>query len=340
MIDLLKGHFRYQHEHKTGEPMYTLIEATERYLSHCKDIRGLSSYTIKAYRIDLRQLMECLGINVLLKDIDKHSISKFLDYLTQNQLKPTSIKRKLACAKAMFSWLEIEEHIDASPFHKFVLNLKLPKHLPRNIAKSDLKSILNQARSSTNTGEDRKQPFIDKHIQNGKGLNHFTALVVVELLVTTGVRVGELAGIKLDDVSLPEKKIKIMGKGSRERFVYILDNELCTLIRRYIELRHVVEPQHDNFLVNSRGKPASTQFTRKLVRNISNQTNSNLKATPHMFRHSAACEFLAAGVDMRYVQKLLGHSSISTTEIYTHVSDTLLQQKLQKSNLRSAIMKK
>nr|WP_275443045.1 tyrosine-type recombinase/integrase [Pseudoalteromonas sp. OOF1S-7] len=174
-------------------------------------------------------------------------------------------------------------------------------------------------------------------VRSKRRLNDLTTLVALEIMISTGVRVSELSGIDLSDIYINEKKIKIMGKGSRERFVYLTDQEIVKLLKNYIDNRPICAPNHSQLLTNSRGQPASTQFLRKLIKTLSQQSNTQLKVTPHMLRHSAACELLESGLDIRFVQRLLGHSSISTTERYTHVSDNVLQKKITKANVRKRI---
>jgi integrase/recombinase XerD len=243
----------------------------------------------------------------------------------------------------MFRWLEVEEIIDVNPFHKLKVEIKIPRRLPRNVSKSDMRLMLEQARVTLDTNGQFTADWLNLkpyELNSKRDLNYLTTLLSVELLVCTGIRVCELSRIKLGDIFLNEKKIKVLGKGSRERYVYLPTKEVCALTELYVQMRLQAEPTDDSLLVNSRGQIASTQFIRKLIKNIARQAKTRLPVTPHMLRHSAACELLESGLDMRFVQRLLGHSSISTTEIYTHVADTVLQERIEKADVRSRIMKK
>jgi len=306
-------------------------KCVERFLAYCKQQRNLSKHTLKAYSLDLKQFIEFIGTKNNLQNLERNDLSDFHSHLSALDLAPRTIKRKLACLTSMFSWLEKENEIQLNPFHRFKSNIKLPKSLPKNVQKSDLQKMLLAARNRTHCPS-------EKHLSNNQTINNYTALIALELLLSTGIRVGELVHITIQNIFLKERKIKIWGKGARERYVYLPDTEISTLIEDYIAKRSVAEPKTDVLLVNSKGNQASTQFIRKLIKEIAQQANTNNHVTPHMLRHSVACELLNLGLDIRFVQRLLGHSSISTTEIYTHVSDKTLQDKIEQTDLRSKIM--
>ena len=316
-------------------------EAIQQFLSRCQHNRNLSPLTIKAYAIDLAQFRYSLKENHKISEVTKEHLSSFQRFLTNQALSPSSIKRKLACLRAMFKWLELEEHLELNPFHKFQLDIKIPRRLPRNVPTDQLLKLCRSAkRKVTLVKENTRLSDSAEKITSGKSLNDLTALLAVELMLTTGIRVSELSNIQLDHLHLSNKKIKIFGKGSRERFVFLTDAEISALVSSYLSAREITGTNSEYLLVNSRGQPASTQFLRKLVKQLANAASLSIKVTPHMLRHSAACELLDAGLDIRFVQRLLGHSSISTTEIYTHVSDKSLQEKIVKANVRRNFMKK
>jgi len=312
------------------------------YLKVCTNNKNLSKHTLKAYQIDFEQFQKCIGLKIDISSIDKKHINKFHDYLLNLELAPSSIKRKLVSLKAMFKWLELEEIILVSPFNKIRTNIKLPRVLPKNIPASKLHKLIKRSRSEL--GIKNYEFYCEKKIPNlittPKSLNKLTVLILIELMLCTGMRVSELSGLELSSINIPERKIKLLGKGSRERFVYLPDIEICQLVKAYLQARLIVNPESNNFIVNSRGQPASTQFLRKLLREIAQRSSIEMHVTPHMLRHSAACELIESGLDIRFVQRLLGHSTISTTEIYTHVSDTLLRDKISQANVRKRVMKK
>jgi len=238
--------------------------------------------------------------------------------------------------------MELDDLIDISPFNKIRIVIKSPKKLPKNIPPRKMKKIIQTSRKELGLHKCTKyiSSEISASIKTKKHLNKLTTLISLELMLYTGLRVAELVNININDIDTRERKIKIMGKGSRERYVFIPDIDSCELIKSYTYSRQITNPKTDFFLLNSRGRPASTQFIRKLVRLISESAGIKEKITPHMFRHSAACELIESGVDIRFVQRLLGHNSISTTELYTHVTDNILKQRISKANIRSRFMKK
>lgn len=322
--------------------MNSIHSICTNYLKICSDNKNLSRHTLKAYKIDFNQFQNCIGMQTEITSIDKKDIIKFHDYLVALTLAPASIKRKLVSLKAMFRWLELEEIILINPFNKTRTNVKLARVLPRNVPTSKLQKLIKRAKSEL--GLKHYDLYCDKEIVNlittKKQLNKLTTLIAIELMLCTGMRVCELSSIALDSIDITSRKIKLFGKGSRERFVYLPDIETCLLVKSYIQARSITVPTTSNFLVNSRGQPASTQFIRKLLREVAQESSIEMHVTPHMLRHSAACELIESGVDIRFVQRLLGHSSISTTEIYTHVSDTLLRDRISQANVRERVMKK
>ena len=149
---------------------------------------------------------------------------------------------------------------------------------------------------------------------------------------------AELASLRDDDIDLTAGVITIIGKGSRQRRVYIPDADIRELVIAYRHARNAREHTAESFLVNSRGGPASPQYIRRLVRTLGENAALTRRVTPHMFRHSVATYLLEEGVDIRYVQRLLGHRSIVTTEIYTHVADAALKSRVIERHPRKVIL--
>jgi integrase/recombinase XerD len=172
----------------------------------------------------------------------------------------------------------------------------------------------------------------------GSDFSSLTGRVATELLFATGIRVAELAGLRDEDIDLTAGVITIVGKGSRQRRVYIPDSDIRDLIVAYRLERDSRDAEGESFLVNSRGGAASPQYIRRLVRQLGESAALTRRVTPHMFRHSVATYLLEEGVDIRYVQRLLGHRSIVTTEIYTHVADAALKSRVVERHPRKSIL--
>jgi integrase/recombinase XerD len=154
-------------------------------------------------------------------------------------------------------------------------------------------------------------------------------------MVATGIRVGELCAIKLSDVSPDCATIRIYGKGARDRVVYVTDPVLRQGLARLMNIRRAQELP--SLLINRRGSPMRPQSVRAKLRKIAGQAGLQRRVTPHMLRHTAATLLIETGVDIRFVQRLLGHSSIATTEIYTHVAEEALRATLERSNVLASL---
>ncbi len=317
----------------------TLNEACIQFLSLCEVGKNLSDNTLRAYSKDLSSLREYCNNQLDVTLIDRNLFKAYIVHLNHQKLSKATIKRRIACIKAMFRWMELEEYIEVNPFHKMDLKLRLPRRLPRNIPKDELVTMLQRAKKDIGLRPNQSFKLVNirRQIDSKRALNKLTTLLIIELLIATGLRVGEIVSIQIEHIFWNEKKIRILGKGQRERYVYLPNQDLFDLVYSYSQLRKISGASHEFLLVNSRGLEASTQFARKLVRQIAERAGITRTITPHMYRHSAACQLLEAGVDIRFVQRLLGHHSISTTEIYTHVNDKALQEQICRADVRGGL---
>lgn len=308
----------------------TLDEACEQFLVHCRLAKTLSRNTLRAYGVDLAEFQAFVGPAVDVEAIDRLRLRAFLQHLVDARgLKASSVKRRMACLKVMFNWLESDEVIALSPFHRLGVRIRLPKRLPRALSGHESKAVVAAAvrRLGLRAGAAYDRTVLRRAVDIGN-FDAFTALVAIEVMLTTGVRVGELTGIRLRDVDLPSSVIRIHGKGDRERRVFLVDQAMTVLVETYVALRERAAPLTDLVLVTGRGVPATAQFVRKHLHDLAEEAGLQRQITPHMLRHTAATQLLEAGVDIRFVQKLLGHQSISTTEMYTAVSDESLRATL------------
>jgi len=290
-------------------------DAATQFIRHCQSIRKLSPHTVRAYELDLARFSHFLGRRAAVAICDKSVIQNYVRHLFDvRSLKEASVKRHLATLRSFFHWLEDDgEEVVEDPFRGARIRIRMPKRLPRVIARSDLRRLLLH---------DRPHTFAD-----------LTAYVATELLFATGMRVSELASLLDSAVDVDEGTITIIGKGNRQRRVFVPD-ELKSLLRDYRIVRDRCPSTAETFLINSRGDAASPQMIRRLVRLHGERSAVRDRVTPHMFRHSVATYLLEEGVDIRYVQRLLGHRSISTTEIYTHVADAALKVRITERHPR------
>lgn len=318
-----------------------LNNVANQFLSHCRHSRNLSEHTLRAYTIDLVEFQRFAESKRDVQTCDRDLIRGYLQYLfEERRLKETSIKRRIACLKAMFSWLETDMTLEKNPFHRLSLKIKVPTQLPRALTRTELNKLLNTPLRAL--GFSYRKSYGDEAFlqaaSSRQGFIQLTTLLSLELLFATGARVGELTQVRITDVDLDEGTIKIKGKGDRERQVFLPDEQIHTLIRTYINARIRFSPSTTVLLTNTRGTQASAQFLRLLIRGAGEKANIARRITPHMLRHSAATHLLNVGVDIRHVQRLLGHQSIATTQIYTYVSDTHLKSAICKAHPIDEIM--
>lgn len=278
-----------------------------QYLQDCEFQKGLNSKTLKAYRIDLTQFM-CF----LLQRGGGLTRTGLTDYLADmhRQYQPRTIKRKVASIKAFCNYLEFEELITDNPFLKLRLKLSAPFILPRTIPLSAIESILAAAyRGQTQNGFSKNQQR-----------TQLRDIAVLEMLFAIGIRVTELCSLKPENINLGTGEIMIFGKGAKERLLQIENPSVLLALQLYHDTFEQAIKETGSFFVNRLNRPLSDQSVRLMVRKYALLSGVELHVTPHMFRHSFATLLLEEDVDIRYIQKLLGHSSIVTTQIYTHVA--------------------
>lgn len=287
--------------------MNNLNEQIRNYLEYCQYQKVLDKKTLKAYRIDLRQLSEHFQITDI-QDITQALLEEYIASLHLNY-KPKTVKRKIASVKALFHYLEYREAIEKNPFDKIQIKFRepviLPKTIPLHTLEIFLKAIYKQC-SDAKTSYQKRNALRDA--------------AVAELLFSTGIRISELCSLGMNDVNLYDRTILIYGKGSKERRIQIGNNDVISILSKYEEefLSEIKSCKH--FFVNQSGRALSDQTVRRMINKYSSLAAIKLHITPHMFRHTFATSLLEADVDIRYIQEMLGHSSINITEIYTHVA--------------------
>lgn len=286
------------------ENLQTLIA---NYLEYSGTQKRLDEKTLKAYRIDLRQFSEQTSSQEI-TDITSETLEAYIAKLHQ-QYKPKTVKRKIASVKALFHYLEYKDIIDRNPFNKIQVRFRepviLPKTIPLHMVETFLTTIYKQ-RSDAKTDYQKRNALRDA--------------AVAELLFATGMRISELCTLKNEDVNLYEGIILIYGKGDKERRIQIGNDAVIHILEEYkTEFQTEIE-NCMHFFANQSGKALSDQSVRRMINKYTSLAAIDLHITPHMFRHTFATSLLEADVDIRYIQEMLGHSSINVTEIYTHVA--------------------
>ncbi len=223
--------------------------------------------------------------------------------------KPKTVKRKIASIKALFRYFEYRDLIEKNPFNKIQIKFIEATTLPKVIPLNSIEAILSTIYNYKNTAKTKFQQR-----------NALRDAAAIELLFATGMRIYELCSLKINDINLDNGTILILVKGSKERILQIGNPEVLNILKEYrTDFLHECE-NCGHFFANQSGNPLSDQTVRRMINKHTELASLNLHITPHMFRHTFATSLLDADVDIRYIQEMLGHSSINVTEIYTHVA--------------------
>ncbi len=293
----------------------------QNYLNYCRYQKRLDEKTLKAYRIDLRQFCE-QSHNSNPVELNATIIEYYITKLHQ-QYAPKTVKRKIASLKALFHYMEYREIINKNPFNKLQLKFREPLILPKTVPLHTIESLLNTM---------YKQYY--NAVSNCKKRRILRDIAVIELLFATGIRISELCTIPYINMDLQNNVIVIKGKGAKERLIHICDKHVIAVINRYAAEYATEIHACGYFFVNNTGNRLSDQSVRDMINKYCCTANIQQHITPHMFRHSFATLLLEENVDIRYIQTMLGHSSIHVTEIYTHVNMSKQKDILQSKHPR------
>lgn len=290
--------------------MKNLQDIIKDYLTFCRSQKRLDSKTLKAYSIDLKQFAAFLTPNYVnnVPLINREVLENFIAFL-HNSYKPKTVKRKLASLKAFFHFLEYRDFIEINPFNKMQIRFREPLLLPKTIPLHTIELFLSTIYSShanAKTDFQKRQTARD--------------IAVIELLFATGMRISELCSLKYKDIDLYDRVVRIYGKGAKERQLQICNDCVISALENYISIYQTTKNDDNYFFINTSGTRMSEQSVRNMIVKYCNLAGISQHITPHMFRHSFATLLLEEDVDIRYIQEMLGHSSINVTEIYTHVS--------------------
>ena len=287
--------------------MKTLPSIISDYLNYCRTQKRLDSKTLKAYSIDLHQFAGTYPL-LSIQDISTHTLESFIVDLHETY-KPKTVKRKIASLKAFFHYLLYRDIIQINPFDKMQLRFREPVLLPKSIPLHTIESLFAAMYQQHALC---KSPAKKRYLLRD--------IATIELLFATGMRISELCHLSPDHFDPYDRVVLIYGKGSKERKIQIGNDEVYNILTSYYAEFELEINQCNHFFVNNYGSPLSEQSVRNIIKKYSKMANIHLHITPHMFRHSFATLLLEEDVDIRYIQEMLGHSSISVTQIYTHVN--------------------
>lgn len=287
------------------------MQIIDNFISYILIEKGLSKNTAVAYRTDLKTFFKYLEEkNIQFENIEHNQLTDFLWNLKTSNLKPRSIFRMVESIRQFYKFLVIEDIIKEDPT-VYLSVPKTPAVLPDTLTNKEVDILLNSV-----SGTD------DLSIRNR---------AMLELLYATGLRVSELISLKFDNVNLEECFVRIIGKGNKERLVPF-GHKAKIFLERYLRIRKKINSEY-LFLTRLKKPISRIEFWRQL-KEISIKAGIMKNITPHTLRHSFATHLLTAGTDIRFVQEMLGHSSISTTQIYTHVSQERLKEQHKKYHPR------
>jgi integrase/recombinase XerC len=295
----------------------------QKFIHYLEAEKNASKYTIRNYTSDLvgnvkghpHGLFQFLSMQKItnLEDVDRKVMRDYLGYLVDEGVAKSSLARKVSAARTFFKFLSREKIIS----HYTIDGTATPKkekHLPDVLTEEEVAKLLSSPDKSTPQGE--------------------RDATILELLYDTGLRVSELSKLTVKQIDLTEKIIKVLGKGNKERIVLFGDRAATALARYIGNGRNILLNGHISgiLFISNTGKPIGDRYIQEMVRKEAKKCGITKNVHPHTLRHSFATHMLDGGADLRVVQDLLGHSSLSTTQIYTHISQVHAQQVYMKTH--------
>ena len=285
--------------------------------------KNLSEKTIVAYKSDLNDFNSFVNNH----ELNNQTILQYIQDLTiTRKLKDTTINRKLIVLKIFFEYLHSKNYIENNFFSSHHFKFKKEKKLPKTLAIKETSKLLSCVTDqSINASSDFEKWKTSRN------------LALIDILISTGIRIAEAANISINDIINSERIILIHGKGRKQRLIYISCPETWNNITSWIKIRKTRLTNTDMLFVNRYGEPISIHGIEYIYNSLKKKSGINTNSTPHYLRHTFATNLLANGADLRSVQEILGHSSVSTTEIYTEVTTKRKKQVLNKYNYRNKL---
>jgi site-specific recombinase XerD len=294
-----------------------VTDAAAAYVGRLKTTRDPSEHTVRAYECDLRSYAAFLASRKLCPKRDT-TLLAYADFLrSERAAAPRTVRRRMACLRGFYKDLVRIGALKRSPFSRLELQLPRSKSLPRGLTRSDASRLAEagwRACSAPSSNLEAKR-----------------VPAAVLLLLGTGIRVGELVSLRASDFDTDSGALLVRGKGRKERRVFVVDPRLRRLLARFASL-----PWRQSLLGPS-GAAWSTQAVRRDLRRFAAEAGVSTRVTPHMLRHTCATLLLEEGVDLRFLQRLLGHENIATTAIYAHAGDQGLRRALESARLLAVL---
>ena len=298
----------------------TLNSAINEYLLYLDAVRGLSANSVLGYKKDLDYLMLFVGKDVDIKDVTKENLLFCIGELSKKKMAATSINRFIAAVRTFFAYCKKFQYIPTNPAIE-LKTVRIPKKIPRFLTANEMNSLCNQ-------------PELKELLWTSRDC------AIFEMLYSSGCRVSELANLRFSDFMEGFTKAIVKGKGNKDRVVYFAKQAQAALKiylddRKKILQEKKVENEPEYIFINQKGNRLSAAGIRWIVSRYSGVEGTNHHISPHAFRHTFATQLLSNGADVRAVQELLGHSSISTTQRYTHITTEKLIEIYNKAHPHS-----
>jgi integrase/recombinase XerC len=324
----------------------------EKYLEYLRSVRNASPHTLINYKNDLQQFVEFLtppGAGAPeLKRVTHHVIREFMAHLHEGRLQKSSVARKLAALRSFFKYCVREGKLNENPA-RLVATPKLPKRIPAVLSAEEMNGFLNLLaageESASSRGKRNKRAKIATAPAGGVRIDENSLLLardraILELLYAAGLRVSELTGLNLADMDQKDRMLRVRGKGNKERIVPY-GQKAAQALRVYWPVREALLQECEKsggrasaeaVFLNYRGRRLTQRSVGRIVKKYVRLVNVNWDLHPHSLRHAFATHLLADGADLRAIQELLGHQSLSTTQKYTHASMQQLMAIYDKSH--------
>ncbi len=293
-----------------------LSEAINLFIEYCRNQRKFTERTIKTYFTALKQfeslLFSELGIELKIENINKEHIKRFASYIFHKKLSKKSIKLKLSAVKSFFNYLYKKDYINENPSYTITLP-KIEQKIPSYLTPEEIKLIFEYYKP--------KNPIDSRN------------LALIEFLYGSGLRISEALNIKVSDVTNLNKTLKVLGKGQKERIVPI-GKKAKEALKDYISQRENLanELSKDYLFLSKSGKPLTSTDAYRIVNSLLKKFTKTPQKSPHTLRHTFATHMLNNGADIRSVSEILGHSSLSSTQIYTHISIEKIKEEYKKAH--------
>lgn len=280
--------------------------------------------TKAAYRTDLTQFIAYAGESTHLTSVDGLTIERWAAQLRDDGYSPATIRRKMVALRVFCSYWMRKGLLSDSPFWRVKLSFGRIEPLPRTLTDAEIRSLLVQARYNCpgirDGGSDNGAVTAQPIPASSRTYRELRNSALLEILFATGMRVGEVSSLDIQDFMVKEAVFKVKGKGGRHRLAFVVDDETIRVQRAHLGARMRIKSKSLALFLNVSGERLSTQGIANVLSQLCLEAGINRHITPHMLRHTVATLLLRNGVDIRIVQEFLGHASIATTQRYTHIT--------------------